>query len=125
MSQRDQVLDQAVATFKTGLEKYKPDCECDDDAIRCAMTDVIAEVRKSALQSLLDDTEALGGARHLMLWQDGYSRPTYKNLREHCRMLGHTPPDDCLDIDHVPPKELRIQWILKAIMKVHERFLAK
>lgn len=67
--------------------------------------------------ALKEPTEDMNdAARHLMLWQDGYSRPTYKNLKTHCRLLRKAAPDDCEDIDHVPPKAQRTSWIYQAML---------
>ena len=67
--------------------------------------------------ALNEPTEGMNDkARYLMSWLDGYGRPTYKNLRTHCRLLGKTPPPDCPDIDHVPPKAQRTAWIFQAML---------
>ncbi|WP_456868427.1 hypothetical protein [Galbibacter sp. BG1] len=125
MPSRDEVLNQAIATFKEHFHKPNTDRGY-DEALSLALAPVIAEVRKAAMDSLIEDVDALDGARHLLMWIDGYPRPTHKNLRTYCRLMGKTPPDDCEDIDHVPPKALRTQWILKAIIKEHRRLhLAK
>lgn len=54
----------------------------------------------------------LDSARHLMMWLD-FGRPTERALLEHCRRLGKTPPPECRDVDHVPPKAMRLFWIYR------------
>ncbi|WLR90940.1 hypothetical protein [Shinella zoogloeoides] len=120
---KESVLANAVETFKTNFHNKVFDNY--DEHLRAALEPVVAEVRKAALDALVLDVEAVDGARHLMMWLDGYSRPTDRNLLTHCRLLGKTPPEECIDQDHVSPKSLRTYWIVKAVVDEHRRNCAK
>lgn len=61
-------------------------------------------------------SEMEDAARHLMMWLD-FSRPTESALLTHCRMLGKTPPPECRDVDHVPPKAMRLFWVYRAMIE--------
>lgn len=75
---KDEVIDRAIATLKRNLTDTSFQ-GTSDEQMRAAMADVIAEVRVTALDSLLFDVEALDGARHLMQWLS-FDRPTDKAL---------------------------------------------
>lgn len=71
---------------------------------------------RAVIEALGQPTEEmLDAARHLMMWLDS-SRPTEAGLRQKCRWMGKTPPPECRDIDHVPPKALRTFWIWRAMI---------
>jgi hypothetical protein len=60
--------------------------------------------------------QMLDAARHLMMWIDMYPRPTEKGLIAHCKRMGKAAPEECRDVDHVPPKALRTFWIYRAML---------
>ena len=121
---KDDVIDRAIDALKAKIADTSFQGTTDEH-FRAAIGDVVAEVRKATLDSLLLDTDALDGARHLMMWLDAYSRPTDRHLLSHCRMMGKKPPEECVDLDHVSPKSLRTYWILKAVVDEHRRLCAK
>lgn len=118
------MMDDAADTFKR-LIPADALALMDDADICMLLLEVGNTFRKGSLEMLIEDVNALNGARHLMSWLDGYAKPTGQSLHKHCKLLGKTPPDDCRDIDHVPPKNHRCQWILKAIIERHLNPIAK
>lgn len=79
--------------------------------------DTATVILDTIFAALKDSTEQMDdAARHLMMWLDGYPRPTYKNLTTHCRLMGKPLPNVCPNIDHVPPKAQRLSWIWQAMI---------
>ena len=101
--------DELIESIAELVDKFDERFDMPEDAAEL----IIAHI----FDALKEPTEEMNdAARHLMLWQDGYNRPTYKNLKTHCRILGKTAPDDCEDIDHVPPKSQRTSWIYQTML---------
>lgn len=62
-------------------------------------------------------TEAMvDGPRHIFQWLAFGDRPTERSLMQHCARLRKPMPEDCNDVDHVPPKALQAAWVWSAMI---------
>ncbi|QNP81021.1 hypothetical protein [Agrobacterium tumefaciens] len=119
----------AIDEYREGMkgDKFGPHEWPTVDGIK---TTVAQSLRRSALSAQVQDvavpegwklvpveptSEMEDAARHLMMWLD-FARPTEAALIAHCKRLGKEPPPECRDVDHVPPKAMRLFWVYRAMI---------
>ncbi|WP_418135522.1 hypothetical protein [Agrobacterium sp. El2ro-1b] len=106
---------------KCGLKKHTPlrvDRMGGYVCLTCIDIALSAQVQDVAGWQLVPvepTAEMEDAARHLMMWLD-FARPTEAALIAHCKRLGKEPPPECRDVDHVPPKAMRLFWVYRAML---------
>ncbi|NTA16058.1 hypothetical protein [Agrobacterium tumefaciens] len=99
-----------------GVEDAKAAAQSDyETRIRSALSAQVQDVAGWQVVPVEPTSEMEDAARHLMMWLD-FARPTEAALIAHCKRLGKEPPPECRDVDHVPPKAMRLFWVYRAML---------
>jgi hypothetical protein len=72
---------------------------------------------RAAIEAMMEPTnDELDAVRHLVQWHT-FARPTEAALIRHCKALRKAAPEDCREVDHVPPTNMVSYWIFRGIIQ--------
>jgi hypothetical protein len=74
------------------------------------------DAARAAIEAMREPTDReLDAVRYLVQWHS-FERPTEAALLRHAGCLRKNAPEDCRDVEHVPPTNMVSYWIYRGVI---------